>query len=172
MLRLPSGLQKGFTLLEVLLVIFIIGILSGLVVFSVGAVTGRKLNSEADRLMLSLNQAMDFSLMKQQTLGWFYDPVTNDYQFLSFDYSDHNWKLLEQQQFAHHLLATNISIEISDPTDESMQKVDADSDVEIPDIVFFSSGEFSPFTVTLKTDSRALKIKGDGFNSIYKFQTL
>ena len=161
-----SRIQRGMTLIEVIIVIFIIGILSGVVVYSTGVVTGRVFLKETDRLMLAFNQAMDLSLFSQQTLGWFYDPASQTYQFQTYS-NDNSWQPLQASVMTRHQMEGDISLKVN----SDLIELETGSDESHPAIIFFSSGEYSPFTMTLKNASRTQNIEGDGFRQIQQTAT-
>ncbi len=154
---------QGFTLLEVLLVMTIVGLLAGLAVLSIGALDQRRLQAEADRLRIALNQAADASLLKQQTIGWRYDEQLNSYHFLLLSL-DGDWLQAEDKLFKPHLLSANARIVLEKPGISEKHNLAQ----ERPQIVFLSSGEYTPFVIqiTKNTSETAIQLEGDGFNSI------
>ncbi len=154
---------QGFTLLEVLLVMTIVGLLAGLAILSIGALDQRRLQAEADRLQIALNQAADASLLKQQTIGWRYDEQLNSYHFLLLSL-DGDWLQAEDNLFKPHPLPANATILLEKPDIIEKQKPTQ----EQPQIVFLSSGEYTPFSLQIssKTSETGFRLEGDGFNSI------
>ena len=75
--------MSGFTLLELLVVVFIIGILSTLFTLSVG-LTGsdRELETETDRLIAVVQLASDEAVMQGRELGMRFYP--DGYEFATF----------------------------------------------------------------------------------------
>ncbi len=172
----PSNIvsQLGFTLLELLIVITIIGILAGVVTLSFGAVDQRRLSAEADRLSLALNQAADASLMQQETIAWFYDKKQNHYEFRQLDH-ENNWESLEQALFSSYQIKVPSSL-IIERSDSNKRELSAESEASegavIPNIIFLSSGEYSPFKITLSDkDLTPISLYGNGFTAIHYLDT-
>ena len=75
--------MSGFTLLELLVVVFIIGILSTLFTLSVGLTGGdRELETETDRLIAVVQLASDEAIMQGRELGMRFYP--DGYEFARF----------------------------------------------------------------------------------------
>ena len=77
------GTQSGFSLLELLVVVFIIGVLSAMFTLSVG-LTGRdqELETEADRLVAVVNLAREEAVMQGREIGMRFFP--DGYEFAIF----------------------------------------------------------------------------------------
>ena len=167
--------QRGFTLLEVLLVITIIGIMVGVVTLSFGAIDQRRLAAEADRLKLALEQAADMALMQQQTTGWFYDAEQNSYSFKTSN--NQQWQELDHRLFQAHSIKPPFTLVIEEPsTNKStntgasteLQNLSPDEDKQpVPNLVFLSSGEYTPFELYILDEERLpIGLQGDGFGNI------
>ena len=84
----------GFTLLELLVVLVIIGIVSSFAVLSTG-LTGRNkpLDKESQRLLALMQMASEESVQKTEELGL---TISNDsYRFLRYDYDQNTWQPIE-----------------------------------------------------------------------------
>jgi general secretion pathway protein H len=176
----PRRKTTGFSLLELLVVVFIIGILATMFTLSVGLTGGdRDLEREADRLQALLQLASEEALMQGREIGMrFY---ADGYEFATFqedflDYHDPDpeeetnqdeaktldqseWVLVGQQEMlGPRHLPEDIVLELEIDgravvlTPES-EREDNDDDPEKtyrPQIRIFSSGDFIPFVLRLR----------------------
>jgi general secretion pathway protein H len=168
---------SGFTLLELLVVLVIIGIVSSFAVLSTG-LTGRNkpLDKESQRLLALMQMASEESVQKTVELGL---TVSNDgYHFQRYDYDQNTWQPLEDDLFRERSLPDDLTLDLvleGRPIvldDPSMTDSDTESDKDKkkkptpPQILFLSSGEVSPFTLTLRehpgTAESVIKSVGDG----------
>jgi general secretion pathway protein H len=176
--------MSGFTLLELLVVVFIIGILSTLFTLSVG-LTGsdRELETETDRLIAVVQLASDEAVMQGRELGMRFYP--DGYEFATFqedfveyydiDESDEteeqdrsewnvlsNEDLLGQRSLPEGSLldleidGRSIVLDRHDADDRDDENENSERDYQ-PQIRLFSSGDVSPFLVHLR---RTLENKG------------
>ena len=85
--------QAGFTLLEVLLVAMLMGLVATAVVLSMGGARGdRELDKQARRLMATLQQAQEYSVMDGRLLGLRVEE--SGWQFMSRNPKDRKWQAL------------------------------------------------------------------------------
>jgi general secretion pathway protein H len=174
--RSATSRYTGFTLLELLVVLVIIGIVSSFAVLSTG-LTGRDkpLGKESQRLLALMQMASEESVLKTEELGL---TVSNDgYHFLR--YEQNAWQPLEDDLFRERSLPDNLTLDLvlegrpivlDDPslTDSKSKSdmKDAKNKPKPPQILFLSSGEVSPFSLTLSehpgTAQSVIKSVGDG----------
>ena len=162
--------QQGFTLLEILVVITIIGVLMGVAVLSFGAVDQRRLSSEASRIKLAFNQAIDAAMMKQITLGWFYRPKEKQYRFQQLG-ENGQWVQPNDTVFKNYSINGPIELTMEQPillrkqTKVLLRKLEEE---EKPQLLFLASGEYTPFEMLLSDAKRSpIQIQGDGFSHIH-----
>jgi len=162
--------QGGFTLLEVLVVITIIAILVGVTVISFGAADQRRLGAEASRLKLAFNQAADAAMMKQITLGWFYQEEQKEYRFEQLNETG-QWTKPGDTIFQNYTINAPIELAVEEPIQlrkETKVLLRELEEKEKPFLLFFSSGEYTPFDILLSDSKRnPVQIKGDGFGQIH-----
>lgn len=170
----PTSKQQGFTLLELLVVITLIGIMAGAAMLSVGGQQARELKNEAQRLLLLLNQARDESELTQRTLG-----VTigeQHYQFLEWQIAQRRWTLLETHPYQRHQLpsTTKLLAQASSPLNSHIfsdgSEVSRNPDHSRddarelkPQIIFSASGYHSPFLVSLSSEEQRYQLSSDGY---------
>lgn len=149
----------GFTLIELLVVVTIIGVLASVVVLGfVGADRERELKTEAQRLALLIELARDEALQRNEEWGVY---IADDhYGFGVYDDRKQTWSEHEDGRFRrraveHMRLAIKVDALVP-PGQEELKGV--------PQIIIFSSGEQTPFEITLKPDweSRPWLVASDG----------
>jgi general secretion pathway protein H len=150
-----SARQGGFTLLELLTVIFIIGIIVSFASLSVGQNTGHKLQDEAERIYNLLRLASEEAVLGGRELALELTP--HSYRFLSLQGGD--WEPIEDDKILRQRELEEI-IEM-DLVLEGAEANLRDKD-HPPRILVLSSGEMTPFELVLKLeDATPLQIQGD-----------
>lgn len=163
----------GFTLLEVMLVLLIMGLATGAVVLSYTGENGRDLlKKQTQRFQVVFNMASDYAVLNQRQLGLRVEDGNDSYYFMYLDETQEWQKLEFDNTFAEHQLPEMFSLELfltglPWETDRSLfssgvfdEELSVSSDgVEIgneeekkldpPQVFIFSSGEITPFSVTL-----------------------
>lgn len=173
MLRSGSTHSKkaGFTLLEVMLVLLLIGLAAGFVMFNAfGASKSDLLKSQAQRLQVIVDMASDFAVLNQQQLGVRFEQQKNEYYFVYLDDED-EWQRIEEDIYSTYTLPEPFTYELNlddlpwdvedrlfdrELFDENLSVSDAG--VEIgneeekklppPQILIMSSGEITPFVLS------------------------
>lgn len=130
---------KGFTLIEILVVIFIIGIILTLVALKLNPDMGmrRGLPHTANQLFYNLRLAQEQAILQGAEIGLSASPT--QIAFLLYNPSGiEAWKLITNQRWLRQInLPANIQLSIN-----SRMK-------NIPQVVFYSSGEITPFVIEL-----------------------
>lgn len=135
-MRRYGFLYQGFTLIEMMLVILIIGVMASLAVFTVGGNEHRELRNEAGRLHMLLVMASDEAIFQGVDLGFQFEKVrpedgnrkeTIQYQIKKFVHEDGNpeWRDYESMKeegfpeaFGSYQLPAYIKLEIELDDDE------------------------------------------------------
>lgn len=154
----------GFTLLEVLMVVLVVGILSSVVVLGIGSGgAGRHLPEEGQRLAALLEQAANEAVMQNQEYGL---RVTDrGYGFLCLDEAKQRWTGCADDIFRERELPEGLELRLVRagaikglPAEEPSQGGEARERKEeegdeprlTPDIFLLSSGETSAASIELR----------------------
>ncbi len=150
---LRARLQRGFTLLELLVVVAIIGMLAGAVTLSLGALgNDREIDEEANRLRSMIDLLHEESLMQSRDYGLMFSET--GYRFYVFDYQQAKWALPPGDRLLQeHALRPQLSMALMlDGRRVPLMPDFEAQDVENPEpqVMLLSSGEVTPFTVELQ----------------------
>lgn len=154
----PEHSGAGFTLLEILVVMFIIGIIVGFAVLSVDGRAGDdKLQQEAERLDALLGLATDEAILYGVEVGL--DLTRDGYRFLRFN--EGGWQPIDlsDHPLRPRKLDPGMKLELLEEDDErkrlAQTKKDEDSkeDGLRPEVLFLSSGEVTPFKIELRSEN-------------------
>jgi general secretion pathway protein H len=171
--RTTFSKHAGFTLIEVMMVLLIMGLITSTVMFSYSGENGQDLlKKQSQRLQVVFNMASDYAVLNQKQLGLRVEDDNTSYYFMYLD-EEQEWQKLElDNTFAEHRLPELFSLELflTDlpwETEESLfsgsvfdEKLSVSDDgvnigneeekkLEPPQIFIFSSGEITSFSITL-----------------------
>ena len=145
--------KKGFTLIEVLIVITIVAIAMSFVMPNFfGATERQNIQGFSEQLQNKIELARDKAVQQNQEWGLRID--RGEVSFLVFDYASQQWSQMTENPF-NSIYYGNFA-EIYLKVEEHGHGFDNQGD-NLPDLVFFSSGEASPF----KIEIRALSSDGE-----------
>ncbi|OJF69800.1 type II secretion system protein GspH [Alteromonas sp. V450] len=164
--------QRGFTLLEVMLVLLLMGLAAGYVMFNAfGASKSDLLKSQAQRMQVLVDMASDYAVLNQQQLGIRIEEEKSEYYFVYLD-EDDEWQRIEgEKMYGTHTLPAffTLTLNLDDLPwdvedrlfdrslfDENLSVSDAGVDIgnkedkklPPPQILIMSSGEITPFTLS------------------------
>jgi general secretion pathway protein H len=151
---------RGFTLLEILVVIVIIGVMVSMVTLSVGLLGGdREADEETRRFWAVLRQAREEAELQAIDLAVFVG--TSDYEFLRFDTRRNEWQpVVDDKLYAQRTLPEGLRFRlwmegreiVLKPGLPDRSKKD-ESQKWPPQLTVLSSGEIVPFELQLERDS-------------------
>ncbi|ODS24578.1 type II secretion system protein GspH [Candidatus Endobugula sertula] len=148
---------KGFSLIELLIVLFMISILSGGVAIAISATSSpeKRLFETGERLFAQMNFALDEALMQQHLIGLHVEvDAENGSTYSWHRYKNERWQALKEPLSSHHLtdeITLQISIEdslLESLLEKSLNEVDSAQEIT-PAIMFYPSSEVSDFELTL-----------------------
>ncbi len=146
----------GFTLLELLVVIFIVAILATIATLSIGVVGGdRALTEEAKRLEVLTRLASEDAVLGARELGIRFEP--QGYTFLTLDPIRNLWVVMApDDELRPRALPDSIVLELEiDDRAIVLEKIPESGEPASvkPQIFFLSSGDISPFVLRLRRDT-------------------
>jgi general secretion pathway protein H len=159
--------SKGFTLVEILVVVVIMAVVISLVVLSVGT-TGRdtQIDEESRRIEGLVGLLHERALLEGRDFGLRIEPAA--YEFVVYDSFRDRWMMLDQdQEFRHRNLPKGLSFQLQldsqivviKPIDRSLG---SDTAQPAPQLAIAASGEGTPFRLTLLRDGTSSKASVDG----------
>jgi general secretion pathway protein H len=145
----------GFTLLELLVVIVIIGIITTMATISVNVLGGdHEMEREAERLQAILTQVREDAMMQGRDIGMRVD--TRGYDFLEYDARVELWRTVEDDPLLRERTlpdGLNLALRLED-RDLRLKPRTAASELEPlqPHVIVQASGDLAPFDVFLTRD--------------------
>jgi len=171
--------SRGFTLVEILVVIVIIGLMAGMAVLSIGHDPQRQLQQEAQRVRTILQLAADEALLQGREYGLVLEQ--NGYQIVQFNEQKRQWQKSEAANFARYELPERVQISLqSEDTNidlSELNRPDSDTDKKNnssikPALLLLSSGEMTPFILQFSAadsddnKSNSYQLSSDGLSEI------
>ena len=153
-LRARHG-SRGFSLIELLVVVFIIGLFAGMAVLSLNVVgVDRELEREALRLQSLLDTLMDEAVLQTRDYGVLF--TNNGYRFFVYDYPSLSWLDPVGDEFLreHRLtepLAMTLFLEDREVVLDSEYEPEFGQQPQ-PQVVLLASGGITPFEARLFRD--------------------
>jgi len=151
--RRSTGYGHGFTLLEVLVVLVIIGIVAGFVVMSIGSgTTDDRLRTEAQRVVQLMSLASQTAVINSRQLGFI--AGANGYHFVQL--RDNRWQPFpDDRPLRPRAVPAPLYLQLSANDMKLPPSGGAPSDnnskhSDTPEVLFLSSGENTPFTLLVK----------------------
>ena len=168
--------QRGFTLVEILVVVIIVATISGIALMSIGLIgDDRELNTERQRLASLIEMAQDEATLQGREFGL--ELMTSTYRFVEFDPFTSQWseipgddlfrlrQLPDGMEFELYVEDKRVVLsddpkEFEDPDDTSMSLT---LEKYTPHIFVFSSGELTAYEIRLRRprNDQQLALRGD-----------
>lgn len=165
-LRRPIyGRERGFTLVELLVVLAIIGLLATIVVVSiVGSDHESIVRNEADRMIRTMELARKESMLRNELWGVLLEEET--YQFVMYDFDQSQWMPIDREPYLESSLERNLELVFRTP--EEVANETSGEEGEVPQIMIEPTGELTPFQIDVRhVDSLVTSsFESDGFSQV------
>ena len=159
--------SRGFTLVEILVVVVIIAFVTSIAILSVGS-TGRdtQLDEETRRIEGLIGLLHERALLEGRDFGLRVEPAA--YEFVVYDPNRDRWLTFDQEtEFRHRELPKGVSFQLQldsqivviKPLDRTLS---SDAAPPGPQVAIAASGEGTPFRLTLMRDGTTAKASVDG----------
>lgn len=146
--------SQGFTLIEMLAVIVIIGLITGIVTLSVDqAESDSGPTKEAQMLRQAIDFVSDLAVLNGEIVGMFVEPkevegsVAKQWCYHWQRFRSGQWEDLPPDTLSEHCMSETIQMDLL--VEGKLVAYDADLEVQPPVLVWSPSGEATPIEITL-----------------------
>ena len=146
------GASRGFTLIEILVVLVIIGVITAGILLSVN-ITGRdrELEKESDRLLALFNYAREQAELQTREFGVMFQD--DGYEFLTYDPRRAGWRsVFEDDALAARHLPDGLGVRLSVEARPVVLTRPKDAKDKTPQVMIFSNGDLTTFAATLQRE--------------------
>lgn len=158
--RMTKRMAKGFTLIEILIVIVIISIVSGVALITISNNKTKQLESFAKQLTRLITLAESEAMLQPTTLGLaFYQ---HSFQFFNYKPSeDHPWQAITTGNLKLHKIPEHIQLTLR--VNNEIKALDGK-----PHILISESGDITVFTLTIanRGEKPAYVVRSDASGNI------
>jgi len=150
--RCAHRASAGFTLVEILVVVLIIGVVSAGVLLSV-SLTGRdrELEKESDRLLALFTYAREQAELQTREYGVLFQD--DGYEFLTYDMRRAMWRgVFEDDALSARKLPDGLGVRLTVEARPVVLTRPADAKDKTPQVMIFSNGDLTSFTATVERD--------------------
>jgi general secretion pathway protein H len=157
-------LATGFTLVEILVVLFIVSIMSGLVVANLPSFTRTEdFDTEARRIEVLLDMAREHAVVQAVEMGFSIED--EGYSFYYYDEMTQSWEQMQQAPFFTRKLPETIELSL-EIVGKGFSLAD-DEDSKGPKLLLLSSGETTPFELEIfQAPDLSKVLQADGYSDI------
>ncbi|MDA7753740.1 type II secretion system minor pseudopilin GspH [Pseudomonadales bacterium] len=167
----PSRFNQapGFTLVEILVVLIIVSVMSGIVVTSLpSSFQNSDFDEESLRLKTVIELIREESLTRASEYGLKTDK--DNYSFFVYNEIEQNWTQLNTKPYAEHKLGYGILLKTSIEDNELILTDEEDEESSVPNaprILLLSSGEMTPFEITIALGrDKTRTLVSDGYSEL------
>lgn len=156
--------SAGFTLVEILVVVVIIGVVSAGIILSTNLAGGRDydLQKEGDRLEALMKYAREQAELQTREYGILFRD--DGYMFVTFDVRRNLWRdVFEDDALHDRNLPGGLSVKLTVDARPVVLTKPKDSKDKTPQVIIFANGDLTTFEITLERDDgvRSISIAQD-----------
>ena len=153
---------RGFTLLEILIVLVIIAVMTTVAVLSIGVLGGdRGLEDEGDRYTDVVAAASQQAELEGRDYGIWVGP--GRYRVYAFSVPKQLWETLpEDRLYEEHELPSGITLELEIEGRPVALGLEKPNVPRVPQVFLFASGDSAPYRLSLTRDAGDAKWLVDG----------
>ena len=153
---------RGFTLLEILIVLVIIAVMTTVAVLSIGVLGGdRGLEDEGDRFTDVVATASQQAELEGRDYGIWIGP--GRYQVYAFSVTKQLWEMLpDDRMYEEHELPSGVTLDLQIEGRPVAIGLDKPTEPRVPQVFLFASGDAAPYRLSLTRDSSEAKWQVDG----------
>lgn len=146
---LPRRDQRGFTLLEILVVVIIIAIIASVAILSVGVLgDDREMELETERLTDTIALLQEQAQLEGRDYGLRIEGGA--YEFLRFDGFEQRWADVGEDPWLRpHELPPGLAFELEIEGRPVLLKKPGRAEARIPQLMAYGSGDVTPYRLTL-----------------------
>ncbi len=147
-----SGAACGFTLIEILVVVVIIGVITAGILLSVN-ITGRdrELERESDRLLALFNYTREQAELQTREYGVMFQD--DGYEFLTYDARRATWRsVFEDDALTARRLPDGLGFKLTVEARPVVLNRPKDAKDKTPQVMIFSNGDLTTFAATLERE--------------------
>ncbi len=140
---LYSSRQRGFTLLEIMVVVFILATMAGLSLFAINQASDRRYSSQAENFMVWLEQLSDMAMLE----GSAYGVTTRKNGFQAVVFYNFNWYEVSSPDVFYFDDVVTLSLVTDSEENERIinsQNIRSADRPKLPDIIMHPDGYIEP----------------------------
>lgn len=149
---------RGYTLIEILVVLFIISIVTSVALLSIGRNKNKEVESFTQELVQRMQLAEEQALLQPVVVGVSF----NNHSLQFTRYQEKKWQPLSENALSPYRIPKGIQVKIELNTAEGEGEIKKN----FPPIIFSTSGDMTPFTIYVgrvgEAPRYAIKGEADG----------
>lgn len=164
--------QQGFTLIEMLIVLLIIGVLLGMTLLT--PITGsihKVIEDQASRLQMLFQGIRDKALVENTQFGFSIDN-SGKYTWWMLPFGNKKWVEFTKTPFNTFSMPKGYEVRL-DTGALSHQEIDHNDKQVMPSIAFYTDGGSTPFNLSIipvSDKKETLRLQTDGVSDVHIFQ--